>query len=105
MWIISIPFAAFLIYGLCTGRMPIGAGVAWRVYSRVTQPGWYWGAGATHVVLIGLGIAGTFRPDIADSIVDAAAPIFWVIGLLLILAVMASAVRRKPRDGYLGDGQ
>lgn len=102
MWVISVICGALLIYGLVTGRMPVVGRVGSRMYSRKTEPTWYWVACATYVSFISLGLVGTFRPDIVGMIVDAAAPILWVIGLLLIFAVMVAAVRRKPREGYLG---
>ena len=101
MWIISVLLFPFLIYGLVTGRMPVAGRGGSRVYSRKTEPTWYWIACATQVLLISLGIVGTFRPDIAGSVVDATAPIL----LVIVLAILATGLRRKPRDGYLGEDQ
>ena len=99
MWIVSVIFGAFLIYGLVTGRMPVAGRGGSRLYSRKTEPTWYWLACAAHVFLVSLGIVGTFRPHIADMIIDAAAPIL----LVLVLALLAIGLRRQPRDGYLAD--
>jgi hypothetical protein len=100
MWLISIPFAAFLLYGLATGRVTIGALIAWSVYERAKQPRRYWAVCALHAFFVAFGIFGTFRPDLVGIVVRAAAPIL----LVVVVAILVTGLRRKPRDGYLGEG-
>lgn len=89
MWIASILFLPFLIYGLSTGRMPCpGRGTGFRInYSRETQPVRYWSVGAGWLFLIVLGLVGTFYPRIANVADDVLVALL-LLGAVSILAIL-----------------
>ena len=78
--------------------MPVGGRGGWRVYSRQTEPGWYWSAGAMHLSFIVFGIVGTLYPRLADDVVDIMAPLLLVVVLAMLAIIVYSTTFKRRSD-------
>ena len=98
MWIFSILFLPFLIYGLWTGRVWAGGHGFSRTYSRQSEPRWYWGVVGMYSFFVGLGIVVSLKPSLADA-ADNILTAFALGGVVVLLAVVAyEAIFQRDND-------